>query len=120
MVQNKRTIGADVEAKAAEYLVSQGAEILERNFRCRQGEIDIICRHGSYLVFVEVKYRASLRKGAPQEAVGTAKQKVICRVADYYRCIHGIRQSVPVRYDVIAVLGDDLRWYQNAFPHRYR
>ncbi len=120
MVQNKRLMGTDAETKAAEFLISQGAQILDRNFRCRQGEIDIICRHGSYLVFVEVKYRASLQKGAPQEAVGAAKQKVICRVADYYRCTHGIRQSVPVRYDVIAVLGEDLEWYQNAFEHRYR
>lgn len=120
MAQNKRTIGADVETKAVEYLVSQGVEILDRNFRCRQGEIDIVCRHGSYLVFVEVKFRASLRKGTPEEAVGVAKQKVICRVADYYRCIHGIGQSVAVRYDVIAVLGEEIRWYRNAFPHRYR
>ncbi len=120
MVQNKRKLGAEVEEKAALYLVSQGAEILERNFRNSRGEIDIICRQDGYLVFVEVKYRSSVQKGAPQEAVGTAKQKVICRVADYYRCIHGIRQSVPVRYDVITVLGDELRWYRNAFMHHYR
>ena len=120
MNQNKRIIGADMEAKAVEYLVSQGVEVLERNFRCRQGEIDIVCRHDGYLVFVEVKFRASLRKGSPEEAVGVAKQKVICRVADYYRCTHGIGQSVAVRYDVIAVLNEEIRWYQNAFPHRYR
>ena len=120
MEQNKRMIGADMETRAVEYLVSQGVEVLERNFRCRQGEIDIVCRDGSYLVFVEVKYRTSLRKGAPEEAVGIAKQKVICRVADYYRCTHGIGQSVAVRYDVIAVLNDQIRWYRNAFPHHYR
>lgn len=117
---NKRRLGADVETMAVEYLISQGAEILDRNFRCRQGEIDIICRHNGYLVFVEVKFRASMRKGAPEEAVGIAKQRVICRVADYYRCIRGIGQSAPVRYDVIAVLGEELSWYQNAFVHRYR
>ena len=120
MEQNKRMIGADMETRAVEYLVSQGVEVLERNFRCRQGEIDIVCRDGSYLVFVEVKFRASLKKGAPEEAVGVAKQKVICRVADYYRCTHGIGQSVAVRYDVIAVLNDQIRWYRNAFPHHYR
>lgn len=120
MEQNKRTIGADMETRAVEYLVSQGVEVLERNFRCRQGEIDIVCRDGSYLVFVEVKFRASLRKGAPEEAVGLAKQKVICRVADYYRCTRGISQSVAVRYDVVAVLNEEIRWYQNAFMHHYR
>ena len=120
MEQNKRTIGADMETRAVEYLVSQGVEVLERNFRCRQGEIDIVCRDASYLVFVEVKFRASLRKGAPEEAVGLAKQKVICRVADYYRCTRGISQSVAVRYDVVAVLNEEIRWYQNAFMHHYR
>lgn len=94
-------------------------EILKQNYRSRRGEIDLIGRHDGYLVFVEVKYRASGRRGTPQEAVGSAKQRVICRVADYYRCTHGIRLSTPVRYDVVAVLGEEICWYQNAFPHIY-
>lgn len=56
MSMNKRAIGTNQEIKAAEYLKNQGYEILERNFRCRIGEIDIIARDGRYLVFVEVKY----------------------------------------------------------------
>ena len=117
MNRNYRSIGTEAEERAVGFLISQGARILERNFRCRQGEIDIICRSGGYLVFVEVKFRTSLDKGTPQAAVGVAKQKVICKVADYYRLIHGIRQSEPVRYDVVAVFGDEIRWYQNAFLH---
>ena len=56
--KNKRQLGADKEQLAAEYLTAQGMDILERNFRNRQGEIDIIGRHGKYVVFVEVKFRS--------------------------------------------------------------
>lgn len=117
--QNNRAIGTKAEDLAVLYLQKQGVQVLERNFRCRRGEIDIIGRDGEYLVFVEVKYRASCRKGAPEEAVGAAKQKVICRVADYYRCTHGISLSTPVRYDVVAVTDEEIRWYSNAFWHIY-
>ena len=62
---NNRRTGSEYEARAAEYLTANGYRILERNFRCRQGEIDLIAQDGSYLVFVEVKYRSSLaRRGA--------------------------------------------------------
>ena len=117
---NNRKIGADVEILAAEYLKGHGMEILERNYRNRQGEIDIIGNHEGYLVFVEVKYRKTTGKGSPEDAVGIAKQRNICKVADYYRCTHGIRQSVAVRYDVVAVHGVEIRWHKNAFSHWYR
>lgn len=117
---NRRAVGTQAENKAAEYLLNQGMCILERNYRNRSGEIDIIGTHNGYLVFIEVKYRASLKKGNPEEAVGMSKQKNICRVADYYRCTHRVPLSTPVRYDVVAVLGEEIRWHQNAFPHIYR
>ncbi|MBQ2250778.1 MAG: YraN family protein, partial [Lachnospiraceae bacterium] len=56
---NKRTTGSHYEQQVAAFLQKQGFEILEMNFRCKSGEIDIIARDGSYLVFVEVKYRRS-------------------------------------------------------------
>ena len=52
---NKRQTGSRYEETAAAFLTSKGYRVLERNFRCRQGEIDLICRHGRYLVFAEVK-----------------------------------------------------------------
>lgn len=116
---NKRQTGADAELCAAQYLSGRGMRITEHNFRCRQGEIDLIGYHNGYLVFVEVKYRATSGKGSPEDAVGTAKQRQICRVADYYRFVHKIRDSVSVRYDVLAIQGEDIRWHQNAFPHMY-
>ena len=82
---NTRQTGNVYEQMAADYLEKQGMRILERNFRRgRNGEIDIIGRDGKYLVFVEVKYRSGDEKGNAAEAVTTAKQRTICRVADYY------------------------------------
>lgn len=128
---DKRAVGERFEEMACAYMVEQGFRILERNFRCRQGEIDVIGEDGEYLVFAEVKYRASGVSGSPAEAVTAAKQKKICRTADYYRYCHGIGEDRAVRYDVIAIDGakgngagkqkDGLRiiWYKNAFFHIY-
>ena len=66
---NKRKTGQEQEAKAACFLKTQGYQILERNYRCKKGEIDLIAREGQYLVFVEVKYRSTNESGLPEEAV---------------------------------------------------
>lgn len=116
---NKRETGADREALAAEYLTARGMHIKIRNFRCRQGEIDIIGYHNGYLVFVEVKYRRTKEYGSAAEAVGFRKQYKICRAADYYRYLHRQGDDWPVRYDVVAVQGTEISWIQNAFPHIY-
>lgn len=118
--KNKRQLGADKEQLAAEYLTARGMNILERNFRNRQGEIDIIGRHGQYLVFVEVKFRSGTDMGMAVEAVDVRKQRQICKVADYYRMIHHLGDNTAVRYDVLAIQGEDIQWIQNAFPHTYR
>lgn len=117
---NKRATGADWEKRAAEYLTEHGMQIVEKNFRNRNGEIDLIGRHEGYLVFVEVKYRRSNVSGYASEAVDMRKQRRICRVADYYRYSHRLGDSTKVRYDVVAVQGDEVSWIQNAFPHIYR
>lgn len=116
---NTRRLGEQRERQAAEYLTENGMRILEANFRCRQGEIDLIGRHQGYLVFVEVKYRASAEKGSALEAVGREKQRRICRVADYYRYRHGLGDDVSVRYDVVGIQGENVHWVQDAFPHIY-
>lgn len=104
---------------AAEFLKKSGMIILEQNFRNRIGEIDIIGRHQGYVVFVEVKYRASDAKGMREEAVDYRKQQKICRVADYYRYRERLSEQTPVRYDVVTVYQGQCRWYQNAFDHIY-
>ncbi len=116
---NKRRTGTDYERQAAEYLAQKGMRILESNFRCRQGEIDLIGWHQGYLVFVEVKFRSTWAKGYALEAVDYRKQCRICRVADYYRFTHGLGDETSVRYDVIGIQDREVTWVQNAFTHIY-
>lgn len=115
-MQNKRKVGADHEKKAGEYLKLQGYEIIEYNFFSRTGEIDIIAMHEGYLVFLEVKYRDNDRAGHPLEAVSVAKQKSICKCAAYYLKKNGL-YDVPVRFDVVGILGDEIQVIQNAFDY---
>lgn len=116
---NRREIGTEEEKLAAEYLRKQGMQIVEANFRSRQGEIDLVGQHEGYLVFVEVKYRSASEKGYALEAVDYRKQLRICRVADYYRYVHGLGDGTGVRYDVVGIQGSEIQWVQNAFPHIY-
>ncbi len=115
---NKRECGQEKERLTESYLKERGVRILCRNFRCRQGEIDLIGADGEYLVFFEVKYRNSPRFEDPFAAVGTAKQSKICRTADYYRLVKGVPADTPIRYDVVGICGETIKWMKNAFPHR--
>lgn len=113
--RNNRLSGARYEEAAAEFLQRQGLSILEKNYRCRQGEIDLIVMDGRYLVFVEVKYRKDTAKGEPAEAVGFYKRQHICRTAEYYLYSHRYGANVPCRFDVVSILGEEISWIQNAF-----
>lgn len=118
-MKNKRKIGADYEKKAAEYLQRQGFSILKQNFYSRYGEIDIIARDGRYLVFVEVKFRSGISCGDPLEAVNAKKQKHICRTAFYFCVSHGYPDTMPCRFDVVAIAGNnEIVHVKNAFEFR--
>lgn len=112
---NTREQGAQKEKQVCAYLLSKGVKVKEQNFRCRQGEIDIVGQDGEYLVFFEVKYRSSRNRGSAAEAVGYAKQKKICRVADYYRAVYRCMEDTPIRFDVVAVDKEEVTWIKNAF-----
>ncbi len=114
---NKRNVGTKYETIACEYLKAQGYEILERNFRCRQGEIDIIAKDGRYLVFVEVKYRANAVCGYAASAVSRKKQQVISRVAAFYLIKNRLSDTVPCRFDVVAIDDKEIHIYKNAFDY---
>ena len=114
---NTRKQGAQKEEVVCAYLLSKGIRVCEQNFRSRQGEIDIIGYDGEYLVFFEVMYRSSGSKGTAAEAVGYAKQKRICRVADYYRVVHHCMEDTPIRFDVVAVDGENIAWIKDAFAY---
>lgn len=117
-VYSNREIGTKKEELAVSYLEKQGFVVKERNFRSRQGEIDVIGCDGEYLVFLEVKYRKSLSFDGALAAVGNTKRQRICRTADYYRYIKRIPQETPIRYDVLGIQGEEIIWIKNAFFHR--
>ena len=75
MADSRKKLGAFGERIAGDYLKRQGYEILETNFRCSVGEIDIVARHGDYLVFVEVRTKRNLEFGTPEESITSAKKK---------------------------------------------
>lgn len=104
--ENQRKTGSLYERKAGEYLQEQGYEILEYNYRCRAGEIDIVAREGDYLVFCEVKYRKNDRKGTPLEAVTLKKQRTISRCAMFYIMERGLGGQ-PCRFDVAGITGSE-------------
>lgn len=112
--QNNRRTGTDYEQAVGYYLEQQGYVILEYNYRCRIGEIDIIARDGEYLVFCEVKYRQDARKGSPLEAVGQKKKRVIYQCASYYLTIHGL-SDIPCRFDVIGIERGRIMHIRDAF-----
>lgn len=113
-MKNKRATGTEYERKAAAYLESKGYEILEFNFHSRMGEIDIVAKDGEYLVFIEVKYRENARKGHPLEAISIQKQRTISKCAMSYMTKNGL-SYMPVRFDVVGILGNDIQLIQNAF-----
>lgn len=112
---NKRALGTEYELKAAQYLVDHGYKILSQNFRCKIGEIDLIAKDNTYLCFVEVKYRSSLHKGYPAEAITPYKIHKIVRTAEYYMLSNQLPQDTPCRFDVVVILEEEISLIKNAF-----
>ena len=114
---NKRSLGTFYEEQAIMYLQQYQIRIVERNFRNRFGEIDLIGYDGNTLVFFEVKYRKSASSGYAEDAVGARKRHTICKVADYYRTLHGISDFAEIRFDVIAINEGKIHWIKDAFNY---
>ena len=112
--RNKRRTGTRYEQAAGFFLEQIGYEVLEYNYRCRFGEIDIIAKDGICLVFCEVKYRSGRDKGSPLEAVDNRKQQRIFRCASHYLAGRGL-EDVPCRFDVIGIEGTAVTHIKNAF-----
>jgi putative endonuclease len=90
------------EDLACAHLRSLGYVILERNYRCRSGEVDIVARHGESTVFVEVKERRGTSHGEGVEAVTFGKRRRVIRAARLYAASKGISER-PIRFDVVAI-----------------
>ena len=116
---NKRKIGTEYEDVAVRYLIDRGYEILEKNYRCRFGEIDIIAKHkvgnDIFIVFIEVKYRKNGIAGSPFEAVDYKKQMIIRKVSEYFLMTNGYWDISRIRYDVVGIMGRKIELIQNAF-----
>ncbi|WP_319379892.1 YraN family protein [Thiomicrorhabdus sp.] len=110
-------IGKCKETQARKWLGKQGLSCLEENFRCRGGEIDLICLHDDCLVFIEVKYRKNLEHGHPSEFVTADKQRKIRHCAEVFLQSHTQYQAHAMRFDVISFCGSNPQpeWLQNAF-----
>lgn len=116
---NKREIGALFEKKSAEYLIKHGYRILDKNFSCKCGEIDLIARSEGYLCFVEVKYRSNTLKGYPAESITPSKIRKITKTAEYYMLTRHIPIDTPCRFDVVVILVNEISLIKNAFDGFY-
>jgi putative endonuclease len=114
MTAERRARGIAGEDVAAAWYLSKGYEVLERNWRCRQGELDLIVRTGATVVFCEVKSRATTMFGTPAEAVTYDKRQRIRHLAARWIQDSKFRPA-QIRFDVAAVLGDELEVIEGAF-----
>lgn len=110
--------GERAEQLAQDYLTQQGLSLVEKNFRCKLGEIDLIMQHLNTLVFIEVRYRKSNAFGGAAASITPAKQQKVRRAASYY--LQRLTEQPPCRFDVVTLIknGDDIdcsNWIQNAF-----
>ncbi len=106
--------GQGAEHRAAAFLVDRGYAIVERNWRCKVGELDLIARDGDVLAFVEVRSRADDRHGSPLETVRAAKQRKVAQVAAAYLATHR-PEARACRFDVVGITGDDIVLVKDAF-----
>ncbi|MCX5741399.1 MAG: YraN family protein [Proteobacteria bacterium] len=106
--------GSRNEQRAEQALVAKGLTIVARNYRCDLGELDLIVRDGSTIVFVEVRSRADDQHGHAAEMVGTRKQRQVSRVASFY--LEAERPTYQrTRFDVVAITGAVLEHVEDAW-----
>ncbi|MBA3502223.1 MAG: YraN family protein, partial [Deltaproteobacteria bacterium] len=109
--------GAEAEERAVELLLAHGYEVVERNYRCEIGELDIVAADGAVMVFVEVRSRANTEHGHAIESVNRKKQQKVSRVAEVYLA-HRQPRYEEFRFDVVAITSDrarDITLYQDAW-----
>lgn len=109
-----RAHGRVGESLAAVALTARGYHVLQANYTCRAGEIDLVCRLGDTIVFVEVRSRTRQDYGLPEETIDGKKRRRIILAAQHYLLVNQI-DDVPCRFDVVAIVGDKLTIFENAF-----
>ena len=114
MVHRRQQLGAEGEALVARHYEAQGYTVLARNWRCREGELDLVLRKRRLLVVCEVKTRSSVAYGTPAEAVTPAKQQKLRLLARRWLEASTFRPA-EIRFDVAAVLAGELEVIEHAF-----
>lgn len=115
MTRARQDLGRSGEEAVAGWYRERGYEVIARNWRCRDGEIDLILRHGRSYVFCEVKARSSAAFGAPVEAVGPRKQARLRRLATRWLTEAAPGRAAELRFDVASVLGGEIEVIEGAF-----
>ncbi|KIG13252.1 putative endonuclease [Enhygromyxa salina] len=110
-----RKRGRAGEDQAAALLLERGLEILDRNVTCAGAELDLIARDGETIVFVEVRSRADDLRGHPLETIDARKRSRLRRGATGWLVQRDLWERVPVRFDVVTLVGEHIQWLQDAF-----
>lgn len=110
---NKRARGDKGEEAASQYLTNKGYEIIARNYYSRYGEIDIIAKHLSMIIFIEVKLRKNSNYGAGYESVTISKQDKLIKTAEIYIAENELEGTA--RFDVISIDAGVIKHIENAF-----
>lgn len=120
MRRDRGAVGQHWESVVGAYLQDRGLEIIERGYRCRLGELDLVCRDGATLVIVEVRARSSSALVKAKETIDYAKRRRLVRATRHFLMRHPHLFDQPIRFDIVAVDGIDQRspdidWVKNAF-----
>ena len=119
MTGDRMRVGRAYEQVACDYLQRAGLSIITRGYRCRHGELDLVCRQRESLVIVEVRARRRLSPVSALESVGRLKQQRIITTARHFLMTHPRWANQPLRFDVLAIDGIDraprIRWIRAAF-----
>ena len=115
MVRSGARSGADGEAAVARWYEQRGYEVVSRNWRCKEGELDLVVRQARTIVFCEVKSRSSTAFGAPVEAVNREKQARLRRLAARWLEDAAPVRPKEIRFDVASVLAGEIEVLEGAF-----
>lgn len=116
---NRQIMGQQAETAACNYLTNQGLQLVEKNFRCRMGEIDLIMREGQQMIFVEVRFRRNTAYGGAAASINYSKQLKLQRAAQFY--LARLQYQPPCRFDVVTLSPDNNgqpvcdNWIRDAF-----
>ncbi len=113
----RRLLGTGAESRAARQLRAAGLELLQQNYRCRMGELDLVAREGDMLVVAEVRLRTSARFGGAAASITRAKQRRIVRATRHLLARYPAMQRLRIRFDALLVPAGEgeIEWIRNAF-----